>query len=173
MRRPTGFTLIETLVAVALLAFLVVGILPLFVRSMRSNAEGREMSELTNRARGRAEELLEIPFDSPDLTVPDGADELLRAEHWSEVEERWILEADFPAEETPRYTRTTRVRQFGSRAVGDGDVAFEDAEVLPGGTEPALVNVKEIEVHVTTGGAAEAGVLGPRRTAVLRLLRSS
>jgi hypothetical protein len=66
----------------------------------------------------------------------------------------------------------TRVRQFGTDAVGDGDLLFEDDEALPAGTPASMVHLKEIEVHVSREQDVGA-VVGTRRVAVVRLLRSN
>lgn len=169
-RAGAGFTFIEVLISVVLLAMLIVGVLPLFVRSMRSNSEGRDLTEATNRARMHAEELFELPFDAPELTIAAGS-ELVTTERYSTVQQRWIG-GTFPVTERPLYTRVTRVRQFGTDAVGDGDLLFEDDEALPAGTPASMVHLKEIEVHVSRVQDAGA-VVGTRRVAVVRLLRSN
>ena len=170
--RNAGFTFVEVLASVVLLSLLIIGILPLFVRSMRSNAEGRDLTEATNRARLHAEELFELPFDAPELTVPAAKTELLTEELYSGAQQRWIAKASFPAGERPLYRRTTRVRQFGVDSVGDGDELFEDAEALAGNTPDSMVHVKEIEVHVRREQDVGAAI-GTRRVAVVRLLRGS
>ena len=131
--RGAGFTFIEVLISVALLSFLVIGILPLFVRSMRSNAEGRDLTESTNRARLHAEELFELPFDAEELTLTAGT-ELLTEEKYSQAQQRWLPATGFPVGERPLYHRTTRVRQFGTDAVGDGDCSSRTTRRCP----PAL-----------------------------------
>ncbi|HVS04462.1 MAG TPA: hypothetical protein VMT16_16995 [Thermoanaerobaculia bacterium] len=156
-----------------LLLFILVGILPLFTQSLGNNAQGRQLTEVTNEARQHLEALLQAPFDGDRLAVPDGDSELLAEDLWSDGERRWIASADFPAGETPLYRRTTRVRQFGVDAIGDGDLELEDGEALPGGTPPARVHLKEIEVRVESAPDAPFSRLIKRKVVTLRSLRSS
>jgi len=68
-RRPeSGVTLIELLVAVALLGFILLGIAPLFIASVKSNYSANEYTSLNNLARDRLELLMTLPFDHPQLT---------------------------------------------------------------------------------------------------------
>jgi len=73
-RRSGGFTLIETLVAAAILLVLAVGLLPLFIRSIANNALGGELSQKSNHVKTMVEELVQLPFGSPQLAVVAGSD---------------------------------------------------------------------------------------------------
>lgn len=167
-----GFTLIEALIALAILAIVLVGLLPLFAKSMTNNVEASEITEVTARARVRVEELASMPFNAEDLTVPDGETQLLLTHQWSGVDERWYEEASFPAGQTPVYSRVTKVRQFPVSALADGDLELETSEALPGGTSPAMVHFKEIEVKVNSGPATTFNLLGQRKAITLRVLKS-
>ena len=68
-----GFSLVEVLVAMALMAVLMVGVLPLFTKSMTNNVEGSQITEVTNHARVRLEEMSIAPYDGESMTVPLGA----------------------------------------------------------------------------------------------------
>jgi prepilin-type N-terminal cleavage/methylation domain-containing protein len=72
-RAPSGFTLVEILVALLLLSIMMLGIGPLFLGGMRGNAVGWDYSELNNAAKGRLEEILQYAFDDDRLSVPSGA----------------------------------------------------------------------------------------------------
>src|SRR5262245_40938365 len=100
-----GFSLVEILIAMALAGLLLIGVLPLFTKSMSNNVEGNQLTEVTNRARLHIEELMAMPVDSVDLTVPDGEDELVTVEMFSPTEERWIDEIQFPGGLQPLFTR--------------------------------------------------------------------
>lgn len=68
-RRPeSGVTLIELLVAVALLGFILLGIAPLFIASVKSNYSANEYTSLNNLARDRLELLMTLPFNDPQLS---------------------------------------------------------------------------------------------------------
>jgi prepilin-type N-terminal cleavage/methylation domain-containing protein len=68
-RRETGLTLVEMLIAVALLGIILLGIAPLFVASVRSNYAANEYTSIHNLARDRLEQLLNLPVADPQLTV--------------------------------------------------------------------------------------------------------
>jgi prepilin-type N-terminal cleavage/methylation domain-containing protein len=166
-----GFSLIEVLIAMALAGLLLIGVLPLFTKSMSNNVEGNQLTEVTNRARLHVEELMAMPIDAEELTVPDGDDMLQTIELFSPTEQRWIEEDDFgtgPA----LYTRVTRVRQFNMSAVNQTDLEFEDDEVLPGGTPAGQVSIKEIVVRVNTGRPSFLNLMGRQKAVTLRVLKS-
>jgi prepilin-type N-terminal cleavage/methylation domain-containing protein len=169
---PQGFSLVEVLIAVALMGLLMIGVLPMFAKSMSNNVEGNQLTEVTSRARAHLEELLGQPFDSPELTVPPGQDQLLVREMWSSVQERWFDEADFPATEETLFSRTTVVRQFNLTALSDVDFELETDEVVPGGSSPALVHVKEIEVRVNSGPPNVLSMLGRSKSINLKVLKA-
>ena len=66
-RREAGVTLVELLIAVALLGIVLLGIAPLFIASVRSNYSAFEYTSIHNLARDRLEQLMNLPFDSPQL----------------------------------------------------------------------------------------------------------
>ena len=172
LRRPTsigrvhGFTLVEVLIAVALMGMLMISVLPMFVKAMSNNVEGNQLTEVTSRARVHLEDLLGQPFNSPELTVPLGEEELLERDLWSATQERWFEEDAFPAQEIPQFTRVTVVRQFNLTALSDTDFELETDERLPGGSLSSVVHLKEIEVRVNSGPPTIAGMLGARRKSI-------
>jgi prepilin-type N-terminal cleavage/methylation domain-containing protein len=68
-----GFTLVEVLVAVLLMALAMLAIAPLFVNGMKSNAVGWDYSSLNALAKQQFEEVLQYNFNDPRLAVPAGA----------------------------------------------------------------------------------------------------
>ncbi len=68
-RRQAGLTLVEMLIAVALLGIVLLGIAPLFIASVRSNYAANEYTSIHNLARDRLEQLLNLPVTDPQLTV--------------------------------------------------------------------------------------------------------
>ncbi len=170
--RQPGFSLIEVLIAMALAGLLLIGVLPLFTKSMSNNVEGNQLTEVTNRARLRLEELMAMPVDAEELTVPNGADQLVTVELFSPTGERWVEAASYGADAEPLFTRTTRVRQFNMAAVSSVDLEFGDDEVLPGGTPSSQVQIKEIVVRVNTGRPTRLTLMGRQKAVTLRVLKS-
>jgi len=75
-RREAGLTLIEMLIAVALLGIVLLGIAPLFIASVRSNYAANEYTSIHNLARDRLEQLMNLPVTDPQLTVGTHANDL-------------------------------------------------------------------------------------------------
>ncbi|MBI4220163.1 MAG: prepilin-type N-terminal cleavage/methylation domain-containing protein [Chloroflexi bacterium] len=59
-----GFTLIETIVAVALLGIAVVGVLSVIAASARTSSRGRESTTLLQLARAQIESIQQAPFQA-------------------------------------------------------------------------------------------------------------
>ena len=66
-RREAGLTLVEMLIAVALLGIVLLGIAPLFISSMRFNYSAFEYTSIHNLARDRLEQLMNLPFGNQQL----------------------------------------------------------------------------------------------------------
>jgi len=65
----SGVTLVELLIAVALLGFILLGIAPLFLASVKSNYSANEYTSIHNLARDRLEQLMSLPFNDPQLAA--------------------------------------------------------------------------------------------------------
>jgi prepilin-type N-terminal cleavage/methylation domain-containing protein len=170
-RDEAGFSLIEVLVASVILLVILLGIIPLFLRSMSNRQSGLESTAVGSYARTRAETLLELPFDHPQLTVPAGGDELEVVEYLPLGDREWTTDAG--AADDAAWVRTTHVRQFGSGDLLDGDTDGDGDSLdrpLPGGTNPRSIQIKEIEVAVTSNRAAGALQAGEELT--VRVLKA-
>jgi Tfp pilus assembly protein PilV len=66
-RREAGLTLVELLIALALLSFVLLGIVPLFLSSVKSNYAGNEYTSIHILARDRLEQLMNLPFSDVQL----------------------------------------------------------------------------------------------------------
>lgn len=71
-RRPAaGTSLLESLVATALMAFIVIAIFPLFHQALRQNVSGSDSNQATNHGRSKLEGLLARPYDSRLFSMSD------------------------------------------------------------------------------------------------------
>jgi prepilin-type N-terminal cleavage/methylation domain-containing protein len=68
-RTEAGVTLVELLIAVALLGIVLLGIAPLFLASVRSNYSAFEYTSIHNLARDRLEQLMNLPIDNQQLVA--------------------------------------------------------------------------------------------------------
>ena len=64
-----GLTLVEMLIAVALLGIVLLGIAPLFIASVKSNYSANEYTSIHNLARDRLEQLMNLPVTDPQLSA--------------------------------------------------------------------------------------------------------
>jgi type II secretory pathway pseudopilin PulG len=162
-RFTRGFSVIEVLIATAIFFIIAMGLLPLFTQSMANNVAGREATEVSNFAKSRVEELLQLPFNDERMTIPAGGNVLETVEHWSVADEAWM---PGPAVDGSLWERTTRIRQFGVNDMLDG---FLD-NPLPGGFDPDFIHLKEIEVEVR--GTRNSGPFGGAKKMSVRMLRA-
>jgi prepilin-type N-terminal cleavage/methylation domain-containing protein len=72
-RRDQGFTLVEVLMALLILAIVALGIAGMFSHSMLVNASGYDYAKLASQARFVLEELRARPFTDPTLDDTAGA----------------------------------------------------------------------------------------------------
>jgi prepilin-type N-terminal cleavage/methylation domain-containing protein len=68
-RREAGVTLVELLIAVALMGIILLGIAPLFIASVKSNYSAQEYTSIHNLARDRLEQLMNLPITDPQLVA--------------------------------------------------------------------------------------------------------
>ena len=66
-RREAGVTLVETLIALLILALVSISILTMFSQSMQLNITGADYTTITNIAKDKLEELLTMPYINADL----------------------------------------------------------------------------------------------------------
>lgn len=183
-RNEIGLSLVEVLVAAALLLIIAVGILPLFTRALFNNNAGNEYTKVSNHGKSRVEEAYQLPFNGPLLmTVDAGQDSKVTVEHYREDTESWEpgptpspLPTDtsnpFGVVQIP-WERTTTVRQYSTEAIDDEDNAVVDLkkdDALAGGTDPVFIHLKEVEVLVES--TRSGGPLGEGKQVVLRTFKA-
>jgi prepilin-type N-terminal cleavage/methylation domain-containing protein len=142
-RAERGVTLVELLIAVALLGFILLGIAPLFIASVKSNYSANEYTSIHNLARDRLEQLMNLPFNDTQLQPGVYTNDLPQ-----------YLPAPVPP--TPAsvrnpFVRVYQVRQYRIPADDIGTVAanapFVPIRVTAAGD---LFDYKRIDVEVRT-----------------------
>lgn len=159
-----GFSMIEVLIAAAMLLIVALGVLPLFTQAMVNNTAGAESTRVANHARTRAEEFLQYPFNSASLLVPAGVTEREIDDYYAREEEAWFagtVSDAASAGHDPLFTRTTTIRQFNVQDL---------TTPLDGGAPPGAVHVKEITVEIE--GTRSAGPLGAGKRIAVRVHKS-
>jgi hypothetical protein len=146
-----GFSVIEGLIAAALLLIITVGVLPLFSRSMVNNVKGNDATRQSNGAVTELERSVALPFLSGDLTVAPGeVDSVVQTaigvvhlpDNQKTFSPAWVDFASLaPADVVMRRTRTLEQYSFDDYRL---DQTFDDP--LPGEAEQRLVHLKMIEL---------------------------
>jgi type II secretory pathway pseudopilin PulG len=160
-----GLSIVEVMIAAALLLIIALGILPLFSRSIIANRQGLDSTEVSNMARTQMEEYVQLPFNHLMLTVPDGTQQLVVEQHYSEKDDKWKLGKDPAGGDTALFVRTTTIRQFGIDPTAPSGLTA----AIQGGEPPATIHLKEIQVNVL-GHAG--GPLGPQKQITVRVFKS-
>lgn len=167
-RRQRGLSLIEATIAAGLLLVIAAGILPLFAQALSNNQSGADSTSVSNMARTEVEELFQLPFNSPQITLTTG-NELVLASYYSFDDHQWV-DGEPPGDgsDTALWTRTATIRQYSINALDDQKL--ETTEALPSDAAPGQIHFKELEIAVA--GTRLAGPLGPSRRITLRMLKS-
>lgn len=131
-RREKGMSLIEVLVALAILSLVMLSVIGLFTQSMVLTTSGMDYTMVNNLARDRLEDLIGEPFSSADLTVTDQAGTAYAT-------------SDLPATATEGFERTYFVREL---RLAKDNLSGTPAEQLSTPVAPGNGNLKEIIVTV-------------------------
>ena len=159
-----GYSLVEVLLGLMILMVVLLGLMPLFTRSIQQNLEGKQSSEATGHGRSEIESLLQLDFNNWRVNVETGNE---RAAHLYRTEgdtgkrgDEYWTETD-PAPTVASWEMDRVVRQFGITAVRDDDldtvmeviVGLEDDDLdgvldnpLPAGSLAAFVHLKSLDI---------------------------
>jgi type II secretory pathway pseudopilin PulG len=72
LKRQRGVVLIDVLVSMVLLLVALLSILPIFIRSLRTNASAFDYTSVNEMARDKLEQLMDVAISDPTLLVPAG-----------------------------------------------------------------------------------------------------
>jgi len=159
-RSAAGFSLVEALIAAAILGVIAIGILPVFLQSMVNNKQGSDSTVVTTFGKTNVESLDAVPFDATAVTVPPGSTSLVVVDWYAQQSSTqvggtngvWIVSctgttASCASTTAPTgqgqvlWRRTTTVQQYNIN-----DTTFSSPE--DGSTDPDLVHLKQIQVVV-------------------------
>lgn len=166
MAKEHGFSFLEVMIASAVFLIVAVGLLPLFARSVSNNLGGREATDVANLGKSRVEEMFQLTYNHPLLTVPAGQTVLVANSYFSKKDNVWKTGTE-TATDPASWTRVTRVRQYSISDL-QGDFTFNNP--LDGSAPPGQVHIKEIEVEVVPG--RDNRQLGPVKQLTLRMLKA-
>jgi prepilin-type N-terminal cleavage/methylation domain-containing protein len=166
MAKERGFSFLEVMIASAVFLIVAVGLLPLFAHSVSNNLGGREATDVANLGRSRVEELFQLTYNHPSLTVPAGQTVLVTNSYFSKKDSIWKTGTETTTDPAS-WTRVTRVRQYSISDL-QGDFTFNNP--LDGSAPLGQVHIKEIEVEVVPG--RDNRQLGPTKQLTLRMLKA-
>jgi len=174
--REAGFSLVEALVATGILLLIAIGLIPLFASSILNNTRGSDSTVSTNFSRTQVESLLQLPFNSPSLTVPAAAGQAETDEWWApgatgtinDAAEGWkdAAATPKPASTVSPWARTTTVSQFSVAALADGRLDPK-TEAENGATPANNVHLKLVAVEVDSAKGSVAAQDSSKFGAVL------
>ncbi|MCZ6506496.1 MAG: prepilin-type N-terminal cleavage/methylation domain-containing protein [Acidobacteria bacterium] len=176
--RAAGFSLIEALVATALVLIITLGIMPLFTNSVIQNLSGKESTVSTNYSRSSSEELVPLPLDREVLRPPVSLAYQQICQDYEQGRGWEFVTCGAPPTGTPTWTRETFVQQYNIREIYDGDTAagvptFKNpvpGYPLSASRLDSSVHIRELMV-ITEGQRTPDSPLGPGRRVDLVNLR--
>jgi Tfp pilus assembly protein PilV len=155
-RGEAGFSLIEALIAAAILLIIALGLLPVFSRAINDNVTGNDATQATNGSRTQLEELLQMPFNNQRVVVPAGKTEVETKDFYTRAKSDAGTDTYQIGSATEGWTttttdrgpvlwnRTTTVQQYGITDLNDGKLDTP----LDGSTQANFVHLKQIQVLV-------------------------
>lgn len=163
-----GFSLVEVLIAMGVIVIVMVGLLPLFMRSVVENVEGKESTLAGNHSRSRMESMGQLTFNNWEININAGTERTNQDFYTTGAADRrgdesWVT--TIPGGEIAPWTRNTTVRQFGINRIIDNDldgvidqiVGLEDDDFdgefdnpLAAGTIPGAIHLKQLEVNIVS-----------------------
>ncbi len=170
-KRPPGergFSVVEVLIAAAILLFILLGLLPIFTQSAVSNSSGNQYTQITNAAKSELERLTELPIGNVEVAVPVSANELVTTTYFSGISKTWVDAATLAAEE-PVWNRRVTIRQCDLT----GLVSGRCGTLLVGGISPPAQLV-QIDVEVSpgrTGASTALALLGLTKKVALSSIK--
>jgi prepilin-type N-terminal cleavage/methylation domain-containing protein len=167
-RTQCGFSMVETLIAAALIGVVAVGIIPLFTRAMTDNIAGADYTRVTNYAKSKEEDFSRISFLQPAIQVQSGQPNLMTTEYMNPTNLQWEPTLASPANPLEIWTRTTTITQYNIGNTDDPTSMFDTP--LPGGTQVDQVHIMQAQVQVKS--VSPVGPMGARRTTIIRYLKA-
>lgn len=159
--RPcAGFSVVEVMVAAAILFVVAIGLIPLFSRALISNRSGADATTVSHFGLSQVEAFSQPRFDS------DIMDPAVIEDYYSRQDKVWRAGPP-PSADPALWTRTTTITQHNLADLLD-DGVFDRPE--PDDTDASFLHLKLVHVEVAME-RDPANPLGRRRNLQLRTVR--
>lgn len=146
-----GFSMIEALIATAILLILAIGMIPLFAQAILNNSLGSEYTQATAHGLTGLEKPNKLPLTNIDLAGT-------RVQYVAKGVQSGSAVADMDWTYTPgsvtTWTRTTQERYYSVTALDDGQLTSD--ELLPAGSSVSVWNIMEV-TSLTDRGKPSSG----------------
>jgi len=177
-RREAGFSIIEALIAAAILLIIALGLLPVFSRAISDNVTGNDATQATNGSRTELEELLQMPFNTQRLLVTAGQTQTQTKDLYTRAKtdpstgayeignatEGWT--ADASGRGPVLWNRTTTVQQYSISDLDDNGTLDTP---LNGSIDSGAVHLKQIQVQIEN---PKKGLFGNGQGITLTVLKA-
>jgi len=175
--RQSGLSLVELLIAMGLLSFIAIGIVPMLMSSLASNNRGWESTQAANFAKSYLDPVLQFSYEAGSLKVPTGSTELLDTWSYSagqlavmgDADERWHPGTPIDQGQLT-WARNTRVRYLQTGDLPNWPGGTASQVPLDGGVDVSDVSYKEIQVQLTT--VRQGGMLGAGQRVTFQVFKS-
>jgi type II secretory pathway pseudopilin PulG len=164
-RHQRGFSMVEGLIAAALIGVVAVGIIPLFTRAMSDNLTGADYTRVTNFAKSKEEDFSRLPFTQPTIQLKSGDTQDMTTEFMDPTTLQWSTTP--PKSLLGIWTRTSTLTQYNIYDTDD-DQMFDFP--LAGGT--SIDEVQIIQSQVQVKSASPVSPAGGHRTTTIRYLKA-
>ena len=168
-----GFTIIEGLVASAILLIVAIGILPLFTSSILNNSRGSDSTTASNFGRSAIETAVTLPVDNAAVDIPAGQTKLILNEWWkpgngkiNDPTQGWVTTAP-TAGVLSTWTRQTTIEQFQSI---DTVIAGDLSTPYDQSVDDRYVQLKLISATVQS--SKQGGILGGGQQITFQTLKA-
>ena len=150
-----GFSLLEGLIAAALLLLVLVSILPLFSQAMLNNLQGNDASYVSNGTVDGFERISSLPFDNFFINIsdppPNGDSDdttTVQPDRWALQGDSWVQDiSQSPvANDEVQFTRRATIQQFHIVDLTEDGILTNP---LPAGTSESGVHIKVVRMNLT------------------------
>lgn len=166
-RGQLGFSMIEALIAAALIGLVAIGLIPMFTRAMSDNMAGSDYTRVSNYAKSEEEDFARTPYGVMSTEISVGSSSGQKLEYLNPTSLAWVVGSPPAGNTSVVWTRTTTYSQY---SIYDTDTDQSFDYPVPGGTAPTAVQLLQAQVQVKA--ISPIGPEGGRRSTIIRFLKA-